>query len=139
MMEAAVKKLDEEKSKTLLTAVTVLTSMTAEDLSEIGVTSSPAEQVERLAGLAREAGVHGIVCSAHEAGAMADRFGDDFLRVTPGIRPANAGAGDDQRRVLTPAEAISAGSSYLVIGRPITRSENPSRTLLAIKEEIGDH
>lgn len=139
MMAAACEALHARGSTTLLTAVTVLTSMTAEDLREVGVTATPAEQVARLAGLARDSGADGVVCSAHEAGAVGRLCGDDFIRVTPGIRSAANGAGDDQRRVMTPSQAIVAGSSYLVVGRPVTRATDPQAALLAIATEIGDY
>ncbi len=140
MMTAAVEALQARGSTTLLTAVTVLTSMTAEDLREVGVTATPAEQVARLARLARDSGADGVVCSAREADAIARLCGDKFIRVTPGIRPAaGAGGGDDQRRVMTASQAIAAGSSYIVVGRPVTRATDPQAALLAIAAEIGDY
>jgi orotidine-5'-phosphate decarboxylase len=138
MMEAAARALEETNSGTLLTGVTVLTSMTGADLQETGVPVSPAEQVERLAALARDAGLDGVVCSAEEAGKIQSRFGEDFLRVTPGIRPAGYALKDDQRRSMTPGEAMASGSSYLVVGRPISRADDPAEALLAIRGEIGD-
>lgn len=138
MMEAAAAQLRAMGSATLLTAVTVLTSMGGEDLRQIGVAANPEDQVLRLAALARDSGLDGVVCSALEAGMLARRFGADFLRVTPGIRPAGA-AGDDQKRTMTPAEALAAGSTHLVIGRPVTRAGNPRDALLAILAEIGEH
>jgi orotidine-5'-phosphate decarboxylase len=138
MMEAAVARLRAMGSPTLLTAVTVLTSMGGEDLHQIGVEASAADHVMRLATLARDSGVDGVVCSALEAGMVARRLGDDFLRVTPGIRPAGAG-GDDQKRTMTPSQALAAGSSHLVIGRPVTRAPEPLQALLAILAEIGEY
>lgn len=118
-----------------LIAVTVLTSMEAADLAEIGVAGSPAAQVDRLAALTQQAGLDGVVCSAQEAGRLRRQCGNNFALVTPGIRPANAPAGD-QRRIMTPAEAISAGSDYLVIGRPITQADDPLAVLQSIQAEI---
>lgn len=138
MMEAAVARLQAMGSPTLLTAVTVLTSMGEEDLRQIGVEGSAADHVMRLATLARDSGVDGVVCSALEAGMVARRLGGDFLRVTPGIRPAGAG-GDDQKRTMTPSQALAAGSSHLVIGRPVTRAPEPRQALLAILAEIGEY
>jgi orotidine-5'-phosphate decarboxylase len=114
----------------LLIAVTVLTSMDAEQLAATGVTDAPAPQVARLARLARDSGMDGVVCSAQEAAALRAALGAQFVLVTPGIRPAGA-AGDDQQRVATPAAALAAGSHYLVIGRPITRSAEPMQALQA--------
>lgn len=138
MMVAAAEQLRSMGSKTLLTAVTVLTSMANDELAEIGIAGSAEQQVYRLAALARDSGLDGVVCSAREAATLSARLGADFLRVTPGIRPAGAVA-DDQRRTMAPAEALAAGSSYLVIGRPVTRAVDPAQTLLAIIEEIKDY
>ncbi|WP_458524679.1 orotidine-5'-phosphate decarboxylase [Onishia taeanensis] len=136
MMEAARARLDQHGLATRLIAVTVLTSMSAEDLAEVGVTVSPAEQVARLARLAKDTGMDGVVCSAQEASALRDLCGEDFLKVTPGIRPASAVA-DDQRRVLTPGDAMAAGSTHLVVGRPVTRAEDPMAALAAIERELA--
>lgn len=119
----------------LLIAVTVLTSMDRGQLAAIGIDADPAEQVLRLARLTRDQGLDGVVCSAREAAPLRDALGGDFALVTPGIRPADAGA-DDQLRIATPGEALAAGSHYLVIGRPITRSPDPLGTLAAIEQEI---
>ncbi len=124
MIEAAREAVDAASHRPHLIAVTVLTSMTAADLAESGVTDPPAVQVERLAALARRAGADGVVCSAREAARLRRAHGDDFLLVTPGIRPAGS-SGDDQRRVMTPREAMTAGADFLVIGRPITQAEAP--------------
>lgn len=138
MMSAAAEQLVNMGSSTLLIAVTVLTSMGAEDLQEIGISASPAQQVLRLAGLAHTAGVHGVVCSAHEAGAIGQNLGASFLRVTPGIRPLNTD-NNDQVRIMTPAQALAAGSTHLVIGRPITAAANPGQALLGILAEVGTY
>ncbi|WP_374419932.1 orotidine-5'-phosphate decarboxylase, partial [Chromobacterium sp.] len=117
MMEAAREALAPYSQRPLLIAVTVLTSMEAADLAEIGVTVSPQEHVLRLATLTRDCGLDGVVCSAQEAGELKAALGQDFKLVTPGIRLADSAA-DDQRRVMTPVTALAAGSDYLVIGRP---------------------
>lgn len=114
-----------------LLAVTVLTSFDSEGLAATGVTEAPAAQVTRLVALAREAGIDGIVCSAHEIAALRARFGRDPYLVTPGIRPAGS-ALDDQRRAMTPAEAVAAGADALVVGRPITAAEDPVAAIRAI-------
>lgn len=116
------------KDAPLLIAVTVLTSMEAEDLQGLGITLSPAEQAERLARLTQQCGLDGVVCSAQEAVRFKAAFGHEFKLVTPGIRPAGSEAGD-QRRIMTPAEAQQAGVDYMVIGRPITRAVNPAQAL----------
>jgi orotidine-5'-phosphate decarboxylase len=136
MMEAARERLDRHALSTQLIAVTVLTSMSAEDLAEVGVAVSPAEQVARLAALAQQSGMDGVVCSAQEATALRDLCGEDFLKVTPGIRPASASA-DDQRRVLTPSAAMEAGSTHLVVGRPVTQAEDPMAALAALESELA--
>ncbi|MDF7667267.1 orotidine-5'-phosphate decarboxylase [Orbaceae bacterium ESL0727] len=115
----------------LLIAVTVLTSMEASDLNEIGINVSPLEQATRLAVLAKSCGLDGVVCSAKEVQSFRTRLGSDFKLVTPGIRPVGTDP-DDQRRIMTPQRAQAAGSDYLVIGRPITQSDDPAKTLKAI-------
>ena len=137
MMAASRDILEQRNSDMLLIAVTVLTSMAQQDLQELGVTATPEEQVLRLAELARNSGMDGVVSSALEARALRNRFGDDFALVTPGIRPENSKGGDDQRRIMTPTQAIESGSSYLVIGRPITGADNPGETLQAINQDIS--
>lgn len=137
MMQAARAALQEYQRPPLLTAVTVLTSHTAESLAELGLLADPEAQVQRLSKLAQESGMDGVVCSAREASMLRDSWGTDGVLVTPGIRPANSGA-DDQRRVLTPREAIAAGSDYLVIGRPITRAADPAAALLAINQQLRE-
>jgi len=119
-----------------LIAVTVLTSMVQEDLAELGMIVTPAELVLRLATLARDSGMDGVVCSAQEAAMLRKHFGNEFCLVTPGIRPADASA-DDQSRIMTPLAALEAGASYLVIGRPITRAADPMQALQEISKQIG--
>lgn len=136
MMRAARDVLDSHALNTHLIAVTVLTSMDDEALSETGVARLAGEQALHLAGLARESGMDGVVCSALEAGDVAAQCGHEFLRVTPGIRPAFAQR-DDQSRVMTPLEALQAGSTHLVIGRPVTRAEDPMAALVAIEQELS--
>lgn len=123
------------KDAPLLIAVTVLTSMDADDLKGLGITLSPAEQAEKLAKLTRECGLDGVVCSAHEAARFKQVIGSDFALVTPGIRPAGSDAGD-QRRIMTPEQAKQAGVDYMVIGRPITQSTNPAATLQSILKSL---
>lgn len=125
MLSAAADALANRSSRPLLIGVTVLTSMAADELSQIGVTAPIEDHVLRLAGLAKDAGLDGVVCSALEAEVMKARFGAGFLLVTPGIRPEGAPA-DDQRRIVTPKEAIRWGSDFLVVGRPITKSADPA-------------
>jgi len=136
MMEAAANAVANHQSKPHLIAVTVLTSMTQQDLSELGIIESPEKQAVKLALLAQSSGIDGVVCSAQEAAVMRKEFNDNYLLVSPGIRPAGSQA-DDQRRIMTPKEAIDAGSNYLVIGRPITQSDNPLSVLTSINSEIS--
>jgi len=118
-----------------LLAVTVLTSMDAAELKAAGVCSAPADQVLRLARLAKSAGINGVVCSAEEVAALRSELGPEALLVVPGIRPAGLG-NNDQRRIATPAEAISRGASMLVVGRPITRAADPAEAARAIVKAI---
>lgn len=127
MMNAA-QEAASQSNNTHLIAVTVLTSMTDDDLQLTGVARTAEEQVLFLADSAKHAGLSGVVCSAQEAQQLRQRCGSDFLLVTPGIRPADAIA-DDQRRTLTPREAMDAGSDYLVVGRPITQADDPLQAL----------
>jgi len=120
----------------LLIAVTVLTSMGPDDLAGIGITKSPAEHVLDLASLTKKAGLDGVVCSAMEAESLKQLLGKDFKLVTPGIRPAGSNA-DDQKRIMTPKEAINVGVDYLVIGRPITKAKNPQAVLQEINQSIS--
>jgi orotidine-5'-phosphate decarboxylase len=135
MMQAAREALAELPQRPLLIGVTVLTSMSAEDLAEIGIAAEPADQVMRLASLTQACGLDGVVCSAQEAALLRQRLGEDFRLVTPGIRPAGSEAGD-QRRVMTPRQAIAAGATDLVIGRPITAASDPVKVLQSINDEI---
>jgi orotidine-5'-phosphate decarboxylase len=116
--------------RTKVVAVTVLTSLDADDLASVGVRSSPATQVERLAALAREAGLDGIVCSGAEVAAARQAWSDGYF-VVPGVRPAGFDVGD-QKRVVTPADALVDGASALVIGRPITGAPDPRRAIMDI-------
>ena len=140
MMEAAVEANAKATAaaqiiRPKLIAVTVLTSMDGGDLEAVGQIGPVSEQVVRLARLAKEAGCDGVVCSAHEIAAIREACGPDFTLVVPGIRPASSGE-DDQKRTMTPGEAIKAGADYLVIGRPITQSQDPAATVAAIAAEI---
>ncbi|MGC9457222.1 MAG: orotidine-5'-phosphate decarboxylase [Halothiobacillaceae bacterium] len=135
MMSAALAAVRAVNPRTHLIAVTVLTSMDEQTMHATGVSGPVADQVERLGRLAAEAGLDGVVCSAREASAMREVFGPRGMLVTPGIRPSWA-ATDDQHRVMTPAEAISAGASSLVIGRPITGADDPFGAWMRIHEEI---
>jgi orotidine-5'-phosphate decarboxylase len=136
MMNAAREAVNRSGHRPLLIGVTVLTSHTASDLVEIGLGEDPLTQVLRLGHLARESGLDGVVCSAQEAVRLRAAIGKDFCLVTPGIRPQGADAGD-QRRVMTPADAISAGADYLVIGRPITQAQDPAGVLAAVNRELA--
>lgn len=120
----------------LLIAVTVLTSMEASDLQDIGITATPAEHAERLARLTQQCGLDGVVCSAQEAVRFKSELGHAFKLVTPGIRPQGSDAGD-QRRIMTPEQALQAGVDYMVIGRPVTQSADPAQTLKAINASLG--
>ncbi|OXX53907.1 orotidine 5'-phosphate decarboxylase [Vibrio sp. V12_P9A6T4] len=119
----------------LLIAVTVLTSMEQSDLRGIGIDVAPKEHVMRLASLTQNAGLDGVVCSAQEAHMLKSHLGQEFKLVTPGIRPVGSATGD-QRRIMTPSEAIKAGSDYLVIGRPITQATRPDEVLKAINDTL---
>ncbi len=136
MMEAAREALENFNQRPKLIAVTVLTSMAQADLAEIGIMVTPAEQVLRLAALAQASGLDGVVCSAQEASQLRKQAGDKFCLVTPGIRSAEA-VSDDQSRIMTPRAALENGSSYLVIGRPITKAVDPLFALQKIATEIG--
>lgn len=136
MMEAAREALAQVSPRPKLIAVTVLTSMAQEDLNGIGIAATPAEMVARLAQLAQESGLDGVVCSAQEAALLRAQLGAQFLLVTPGIRPAQAAA-NDQSRIMTPQAALAAGASYLVIGRPVTQAADPVQALRDISREIG--
>lgn len=129
MMEAAVEAVANCRNKPLMTGVTVLTSMERSDLAEIGFTQPVEELVMRWAKLAQSSGLDGVVCSAQEAAELRAELSNEFLLVTPGIRLDTASNNDDQRRIMTPAQALAAGSSYLVMGRPVTRAEDPVAVL----------
>ena len=135
MLEAAREAVDQQHRRPLLIAVTVLTSLRDADLRQVGVEKPVAEQVLDLARLTAACGLDGVVSSAQEATRLKKELGKDFILVTPGIRPAGS-AQDDQRRIMTPAEAIKAGSDYLVIGRPVTQAVDPVKVLREINEEI---
>ncbi len=135
MMEAARESLSDCEHKPLLIAVTVLTSMEQSDLKEIGLQGTPEENVLRLASLAQSAKMDGIVCSAQEVARLRQTFDANFCLVTPGIRPEGS-CNDDQKRIMTPKKAIEAGSSFLVIGRPITQSDDPVAALTAINNSL---
>ena len=135
MLETAADALACYRQPPLLIAVTVLTSLGEAELREIGIDEPLAAHVARLTALAAGSGLNGVVCSAHEAGAVKAAHGRDFLTVTPGIRPAGSSA-DDQTRTMTPAAALQAGSDYLVIGRPVTRAEKPAVALADIITSI---
>lgn len=120
----------------LLIAVTVLTSIDAADLQGLGIDATPAQYAERLARLAQACAMDGVVCSAQEAGRLKQVCGADFALVTPGIRPEGCDSGD-QRRVMTPVQAQTAGVDYMVIGRPITQSPDPAQALSAIRRSLS--
>ena len=135
MLEASNKALLGYENPPLLIGVTVLTSLSEEEIKEIGLKGIQG-QVIQLAGLVKDNGLDGVVCAASDTTAIKSKFGEDFLAVTPGIRPANSDT-NDQSRVATPSEAIKNGSDYLVIGRPVTGSKNPKDALEKIYKEIS--
>lgn len=128
MMETCVERLKAGHYQTQLIAVTVLTSMGREDLKDLGLDVEPFEHVKRLARLTKDSGLDGVVCSAQEAKMLRETLGQEFALVTPGIRPAGSNA-DDQKRIVTPKQAMLDGATHLVIGRPITQSSNMNQTL----------
>ena len=137
MMEAAREALTEfGEQRPKLIAVTVLTSLAAEDLIQIGINSSPEEHVSRLAILTRDSGLDGVVCSAAETHLLRAQLPTEFCLVTPGIRRAEDASGD-QKRILGPAEAIRSGSDYLVVGRPITQADSPNDALKEFNSAIA--
>ena len=137
MMKAAKNAIaSSSHPQTKLIAVTVLTSMDQAQLNDVVPEVSPAEQVKKLAQLTADSGLDGVVCSAKEAVMLRETHNDAFLLVTPGIRPAGADVGD-QKRVMTPVDAIDAGVSYLVMGRPITQAENPLAALQAVNQSLA--
>lgn len=138
MLEQAAKGLEQfGNERPLLIAVTVLTSMDQAQLNAIGITVSPTQQVMNLAKLTKSSGLDGVVCSAQEASMLKQELGQDFVLVTPGIRPAGSDKGD-QMRIMTPREAVIAGSDYLVVGRPITQALDPLATLIEINNTLVD-
>lgn len=134
MMQAALEGVNKSSRKPYLIAVTVLTSMNQASLNEIGIEDSVENQVLKLARLTQQAGLHGVVCSALEAQLLKQHLPDNFMLVTPGIRPLHVNQ-DDQSRVVTPSQALHMGVSYLVIGRPITQAADPLKALEAINAE----
>jgi len=131
MLQAAA----ENAGDVSLLVVTVLTSFTESDLNEVGVPGEVASQVMRMAKLATESGIRGVVSSPREASLLRNNLGEDFLIVTPGIRPAGTDV-NDQQRIATPASALAAGASHLVVGRPITHAADPARAAREIVEEM---
>ncbi|HQV79413.1 MAG: orotidine-5'-phosphate decarboxylase [Moraxellaceae bacterium] len=131
MMVAARERLQQHNYDTLLIAVTVLTSSERTDLADIGLDLEPIEQVQRLARLTADCGLHGVVCSAQEAAILRQAHAKPFALVTPGIRPAGSSS-DDQKRIMTPKQAVDVGVDYMVIGRPITQAKHPVEALQAI-------
>ncbi len=136
MMAAARAAVGDGSDRPQLIAVTLLTSMGAQEIEEVGLTGDAPAAVRRLAKLAQASGLDGVVCSAQEAAMLRAECGPHFCLVTPGIRPATASK-DDQQRVMTPAAAVAAGADYLVIGRPVTQSKDPVATLAAINRDIS--
>ena len=135
MMIAAREAIADLPNPPLLIAVTVLTSMSADDLQELGVSIPLTDQVLHLASLAAQSGLDGVVCSAQEAALLKARLGTNFVLVTPGIRPLGSALGD-QRRVMTPEQAAALGIEVLVIGRPITEAADPANVLRAINRSL---
>jgi orotidine-5'-phosphate decarboxylase len=135
MLRAAVE-AGSSNPEMMILAVTVLTSMDEADLPTVGLCGSMVDEVSRLAALALKNGCHGIVSSAREAGALRAKLGQDFAIVTPGVRPAGKGHAD-QARVVTPTEAIAAGASHIVVGRPVTEAADPAAEARAILRQIS--
>jgi len=136
MLEAAREGVSRAGHAPLLIAVTILTSMDETDLAGVGLAGSPLDNVLRLAALAQQSGLDGIVCSSREVTPLRAELNRDFKLVTPGIRPAGSQA-DDQRRIMTPADAVTNGSDFLVIGRPVTQAEDPVGVLRTINSELS--
>jgi orotidine-5'-phosphate decarboxylase len=137
MLLHARQAIEDSEHKPLLIAVTILTSMSAASVAEIGYADSLENQVLRLAKLSYECGLDGVVCSAHEAQRIKGATAEQFMTITPGIRLADSKA-DDQTRIMTPKVAVASGADYLVIGRPITQADNPSVVLKLINTELTD-
>jgi orotidine-5'-phosphate decarboxylase len=127
---------DQGVTRPLVIAVTVLTSLDQSDLEAVGVSATPSDQARRLAALAQTNGADGIVCSPHEIEVLRQDLGPDFVLVVPGIRPAGSDAGD-QKRIMTPEQAISLGATHLVIGRPITQADNPADAARSIANSLA--
>jgi len=138
MLRAAVEAAASSSRPPLILAVTILTSFTNEDLAEVGMSGQVQDQVLRLAALARNAGCDGVVASAREAKELRRELGTGFAIVTPGVRLAG-GTHDDQARVVTPAEAISAGATHIVVGRPITQAANPADAAKAVLHQLAQN
>ncbi len=136
MLRAAVEAASQSTSKPMVLAVTVLTSLSDSDLPELGIAGDVLSQVLRLGALARAAGCGGLVASAQEARELRKALGEGFAIVTPGVRPAGTSAGD-QARVVTPKDAIAAGATYLVVGRPILEAPDPAKAAQQIADEIA--
>jgi orotidine-5'-phosphate decarboxylase len=136
MRAAADATRDADGGRPLILAVTVLTSLDEDDLAAVGQTGPVADQVSRLAALAKSSGVDGVVCSPLEIAALKDALGAEFALVVPGVRPGWA-ASDDQKRVMTPGDALAAGADFLVIGRPITRADDPVSAARRIADELA--
>lgn len=136
MMETCVERLQKGGYNTQLIAVTVLTSLEQNDLKEVGIDIEPQQHVLRLAKLTQDCGLDGVVCSAQESKMLREHLGQDFVLVTPGIRPAGSQT-DDQKRIVTPKQAMLDGSTHLVIGRPITQAENPTAMLNEILQSLN--
>ena len=135
-MSEISKMLKDMNSKSLCIAVTVLTSMTEEKMQETFMTNASLnDMVMNMAGLTNKSGLHGVVCSALEAAQVKEKCGSDFVTVCPGVRPAWS-VSDDQKRIMTPAEAVKNGADYLVIGRPITKADDPRKAAVRVLEEI---
>lgn len=136
MLRSATEAAAGQAASPLVLAVTVLTSLEDDDLNKLGVRGNVVDQALRLAALALSNGCRGVVASAHEASALREELGQDFVIVTPGVRPAGTGRGD-QVRVVTPAEAVAAGATHIVVGRPITDAADPAAEARAILGQIG--
>ena len=136
MLQAAKEGVSRAGHAPLLIAVTILTSMDETDLAGVGLSGSPQDNVLRLASLAQQSGLDGVVCSSRETAVLREQLGAGFSLITPGIRPAGSQA-DDQRRVMTPVAAIKNGSDYLVIGRPVTRADDPVGVLRTINSDLS--
>lgn len=136
MLQAAKEGVTSAGHSPLLIAVTILTSMDETDLASVGLSGTPQDNVLRLARLAQQAGLDGVVCSSRETPVLREQLDAGFRLITPGIRPAGSQT-DDQRRVMTPVDAIKNGSDYLVIGRPVTRADDPVSVLRTINSDLS--